>query len=316
MQQPSRESSSSSTSSTATAPASPRDDDVDDLRLLLKRRDAELASLQQSLSIEKREHQLTTSKLSRMLQKRGASAGPSDDEVRIRHRRPSPATHPRSLRLPSTYYRCSGSARRSPCSSASTWRPRSRGPSSNGNWTRAKPGALALRTAATPHRSSREAPSHELFKREACETSGGAEGLPASPLLGSPAGSFFAGPEPAARRLPPHASAPLCHCPAPYVCAAGVPRCVGSHRWKPSAAEQAMGGLPISAASPSPPMWRSRGVGKLRARSRRPSARAALPSTTRRRRCTRRLAWRRSSRPRPRRRRRRRERRRNAGWRR
>ena len=90
MQQPSRESSSSSTSSTATAPASPRDDDVDDLRLLLKRRDAELASLQQSLSIEKREHQLTTSKLSRMLQKRGASAGPSDDEVRIRHGRPSP----------------------------------------------------------------------------------------------------------------------------------------------------------------------------------------------------------------------------------
>jgi len=81
MQQPSRESSSSSTSSTATAPASPRDDDVDDLRLLLKRRDAELASLQQSLSIEKREHQLTTSKLSRMLQKRGPAAGPSDDEV-------------------------------------------------------------------------------------------------------------------------------------------------------------------------------------------------------------------------------------------
>ena len=79
MQQPSRESSSSSTSSTATAPASPRDDDVDDLRLLLKRRDAELASLQQSLSIEKREHQLTTSKLSRMLQKRGSAAGPSDD---------------------------------------------------------------------------------------------------------------------------------------------------------------------------------------------------------------------------------------------
>ena len=90
MQQPSRESSSSSTSSTATAPASPRDDDVDDLRLLLKRRDAELASLQQSLSIEKREHQLTTSKLSRMLQKRGSAAGPSDDEVRIRHRRASP----------------------------------------------------------------------------------------------------------------------------------------------------------------------------------------------------------------------------------
>ena len=90
MQQPSRESSSSSNSSTATAPASPRDDDVDDLRLLLKRRDAELASLQQSLSIEKREHQLTTSKLSRMLQKRGSAAGPSDDEVRFRHRRASP----------------------------------------------------------------------------------------------------------------------------------------------------------------------------------------------------------------------------------
>lgn len=80
--------SSSSTAPTDDLPPPPSDaagatsSELSELRHQLSQRDAELAALRQSLDIEKREHQLTTSKLSRMLQKnRGLAAGPSDEEL-------------------------------------------------------------------------------------------------------------------------------------------------------------------------------------------------------------------------------------------